>query len=325
MLYAILTSLAYANLLERMSVLKDLNRLGASVLDVTWTDCGGLSKVTSLEPSTLTLGKTTTVTGKGNMPEVVSGGSYDIKLTAGFINENWKGDICAAKTFDLPLGMGSVKFVGMSCPIAKGSSSLSMDITMSSLIPEALASATIKVTATDSSGAQLLCLNMNTKPKAELERRGGPGACINAKDEKLFPDIITDMTACGESIKKYHYHGLKELGKLRECMIDQKGFTNRCTVCMAGGLGACRARFCSKKCGNPPKLYEQDCFECEAGCALKGMKCGGLYGAPMDVCEKMMPTELGWACDVMHGKKTLEQTYKELLPMLKPKKPSLTL
>merc|ERR1711933_26955 len=152
----------------------------------------------------------------------------------------------------------------------------------------------------------------------ELARRRGPGPCINAQDEKHYPDIVQDMTFCGESIKKYHYHGLKELGKIRECLIEQKGFTKDCSVCTAGGLGACRVRRCSKTCGNPAKLYEEDCFTCQADCVLDMAKCSGIDGVPMAKCQSMMKGEISWACDVINHKTTVEQIYKELYPKLKP-------
>merc|ERR1719446_1063111 len=141
MLYLLL-SLASADIIERMNNI----RLGGGTLALSWTDCGTDSThgtVTGLTPNTLTLGTKTTVTGTGNLDESTTGGTYAIVMKSGFIHENWSGDICQAKTFKLPLGMGSIVFDGMACPIAKGVSELSMDITMSSAIPSSLASATI--------------------------------------------------------------------------------------------------------------------------------------------------------------------------------------
>jgi len=246
MIYAIILSVTSANILERMRVLgTDFRPLGAVVLALTWTDCGGLSKVTSLEPSTLTLGATTTVTGHGNMPMEVTGGSYNIKMNAGgFINENWNGDICQAKTFDLPLGMGSVKFNGMPCPIAKGAEALSMDIQMSGLIPTSMASATIKVTATDSSGQELLCLNLNTKPQGAA-LASAANACMDSADQAIWTkdgsaDFASDLSACGHQC-------LGDAGCTSKCIEKRRGYTAACSGCF-GTLTGCTKDNCMFDC-----------------------------------------------------------------------------
>merc|ERR1712087_737132 len=95
--------------------------------------------------------------------------------------------------------------------------------------------------------------------------------------------------------------------------VEQKGFTGGCTRCTGGGLGSCRARFCTKKC---TKGMTEDCFECDAGCVLKMTKCGGIDDAPMATCQKMMTGELSWACDVIHKKKTIAETWKEIEPLV---------
>merc|ERR1711879_919440 len=136
--------------------------------DITWQDCGTSSthgKVTNLTPTTLTMGQETTMTGTGTVDEGVTDGSYNMEVKAGFIKETYSGDICEAKTFTLPLKLGTLKFDGMSCPISKGSVDVSMDIELSSAIPTSLASASINMIALDVDHNQLLCLQVNTKPQ----------------------------------------------------------------------------------------------------------------------------------------------------------------
>merc|ERR1712232_430528 len=113
-------------------------------LKLTWNDCGDSSthaKVTGLSPDTITMGQTNTVTGTGTVDEQVTGGSFAINVKAGPITQKYTGDICAAKVFKMPLGLGSVKWDGMTCPLAKGSTSVKMDIQLSAAIPTGMAKA----------------------------------------------------------------------------------------------------------------------------------------------------------------------------------------
>merc|ERR1712232_995743 len=136
-------------------------------LKITWSDCGDSSthaKVTGVKPDTITMGQSTKITGSGTVDEQVTGGSFEISAKAGPITQKYSGDLCQAKTFNLPLGLGSVKWDGMKCPVAKGSADVPMDIQLSGAIPAGLAKAKISATAKTSSGDKLLCLNINTAP-----------------------------------------------------------------------------------------------------------------------------------------------------------------
>jgi len=273
MIYALVFSVTSANILERMRVLgSNFQPLEASTLSLTWEDCGGLSKVTSMQPDQLVMGSTTTVTGKGTMPSQVSGGTYDIKMSAGFINENWSGDICSAKTFNLPLDMGSVKFNGMSCPVPKGESSLSMDIKMSSLIPPSMASATIKVTAKDTNGQELLCVNMKTKPKA-AELAAATDVCKNTpadmaiwnKDGKT--GFAADLSKCGHQC-------LGGADCTTKCIAKDYGYTEACATCF-GTLTGCTKDNCMFDCMLNPN--GQSCKSCvDQHCTPAFESCSGL-------------------------------------------------
>ena len=53
---------------------------------LSWTDCGDSSthgKISDVEPKTLTLGTTSTVTGIGSVDEAVPAGSFSASITAG--------------------------------------------------------------------------------------------------------------------------------------------------------------------------------------------------------------------------------------------------
>jgi len=138
-------------------------------LGLTWSDCGDAEthgKVTGLSTDHVTLGQKATVTGSGTVDEKVDSGSFAIDLSAGPIKEHWTGDLCAPKTFKLPLFAGSVTWDGLKCPLAQGDTEVSTDIQLSSLLPSSLTKSSIKITATDSSNAKLLCLDLETAPSA---------------------------------------------------------------------------------------------------------------------------------------------------------------
>ena len=90
------------------------------------------------------------------------GGSFDITVDAGagIIHQDYQGDLCAPKTFKLPLGIGEVDWHGLKCPHAKGDISLDIDIQLSGVIPASLASAKVVVHGSSTSGDKLMCLNM---------------------------------------------------------------------------------------------------------------------------------------------------------------------
>eukprot|EP00929_Paragymnodinium_shiwhaense_P108396 TRINITY_DN74715_c0_g1_i1.p1 TRINITY_DN74715_c0_g1~~TRINITY_DN74715_c0_g1_i1.p1 ORF type:complete len:177 (+),score=34.41 TRINITY_DN74715_c0_g1_i1:77-607(+) len=150
---------------------EELDFVTGGTLKLTWNDCGDAStkgKVTGFTPGTLTLGQKTTLTGSGSLTESVTGGSYVMGLKAGIISQSFTGDMCQPKSFNLPLGTGSLSWDGVKCPLPTGAVSISVDVSLSAALPGALASADINVAATGSNGDKLLCLNVNTAPSMEF-------------------------------------------------------------------------------------------------------------------------------------------------------------
>jgi len=141
---------------------------------LSWTDCGDASthgKISDVEPKTLTLGTTTTVTGTGSTDEAVSAGSFSASITAGggLVHDTWKGDLCSASTHSLPLGLGEISFKGMSCPVAAGAASLALDVTLSASIPTSLASADIQLNGAATSGDKLICVKIHTQQALDYD------------------------------------------------------------------------------------------------------------------------------------------------------------
>merc|ERR1712224_846621 len=121
----------------------------ATNLALTWSDCGGAAKITSVTPSSVPLGTKTEITGTGNTPVTVTGGSFAATVKAGWIPlASCKGPLGPAKTCTLPLGAGSLTLEPIALPIAVGTASISLSVSLAASLPAQLASTTTHVTAT---------------------------------------------------------------------------------------------------------------------------------------------------------------------------------
>merc|ERR1712232_756441 len=139
----------------------------ASQLKLAWNDCGDSSthtKITGFSPSSITTGQKATMAGTGNLDEDVSGATFDLEMNTLAGKVSCKGDASQSKTCHLPLGVGSLTFNAMSFPIKKGSTSVSVDLALSAMLPGALAHTGTKVTATATGGDQLFCMDIKSAP-----------------------------------------------------------------------------------------------------------------------------------------------------------------
>merc|ERR1712132_21756 len=84
-------------------------------------------------------GRKATMIGTGNLDEDVSGANFDLEMNTLAGKVSCKGDAGQSKTCHLPLGVGSLTFDAMSFPIKKGSTSVSVDLSLSAMLPGALA------------------------------------------------------------------------------------------------------------------------------------------------------------------------------------------
>merc|ERR1719247_1882424 len=144
----------------------------AKQLSLTWKDCGDSStkaKITGFTPSSIPLGQTTTLTGTGDLSEEVSGATFDVTMT-GSIGQllHCTGDASASKTCHLPLNVGSLTFNAMKFPIAAGKVPVSVDLSLSSLLPATLATTKTVAKATAQNGAPLFCMEIDSAPEMEV-------------------------------------------------------------------------------------------------------------------------------------------------------------
>ena len=142
----------------------------ASELKLAWTDCGDSSthtKITSFTPASITTGQKSTMTGTGNLDEDVTAATFDLEMTTMAGKISCKGDASTSKTCGLPLGTGSLTFDAMTFPLKKGSTSVSVDLSLSSMLPPSLASTTTKVTAAAANGDKLFCMQIKSSKALE--------------------------------------------------------------------------------------------------------------------------------------------------------------
>jgi hypothetical protein len=135
----------------------------AGAINLAISDCGGGAThgtVTGISPSSINTGSTTTVHGFGKVDTEVTSGNYKFTVKAlGVTLQTCSGDLCSPAQCDLPQGTGSIKFGGVSCPLAAGDVDLAMDVTVSAAIPSSLAVLEMQLDAGD-----LLCAKINTSP-----------------------------------------------------------------------------------------------------------------------------------------------------------------
>merc|ERR1712151_766840 len=139
-------------------------------LKLTWSDCGDSSthtKITSFTPNSITTGQKATMTGTGNLDEDVTGANFDLEMKTLAGKVSCKGDASQSKTCSLPLGVGSLTFNAMAFPIKKGTTSVSVDLSLSALLPGALAHTETKVTATATGGDELFCMDIKSAPAVD--------------------------------------------------------------------------------------------------------------------------------------------------------------
>jgi C1A family cysteine protease len=165
------------------------NFVEGGTLSLSWKDCGDAStkgKVTSLAPASLTLGTKTKVTGAGTVSEGVTAGKIAFGVKASIVSKTFDGDLCSPKTISLPLGVGSITYEGVKCPLAAGAVSVPVDILLSSALPSSLAKASINIEATSSTGDKLLCMAINTAPTVASD----PSDMASDPDFSKFADFI---------------------------------------------------------------------------------------------------------------------------------------
>merc|ERR1719487_822821 len=108
------------------------------------------------------------MTGTGNLDEDVDGATFDVEMKTAAGTVSCKGDASQSKTCNLPLGTGSLSFEAISFPLKKGSTSISVDLSLSAALPGALAHTDTTVQATGSNGDALFCMEIKSAPAVDV-------------------------------------------------------------------------------------------------------------------------------------------------------------
>jgi len=145
-------------------------------------DCGasaGHYQSFDVVPATPKTGEVFKVTNHFSFNEDVSGGQFDVKVTAlgGIPLKHQTGPLCGIDTsYDVYLAVvkvATVTIYGSTCPMAKGPADLSYDIKLSSILPPGLGDAAFHLTAKDQKGTDIMCvqahLGIQLEDNAEAE------------------------------------------------------------------------------------------------------------------------------------------------------------
>merc|ERR1712232_107622 len=180
-------------------------------LKLTWSDCGAgatHTKITGFTPATITTGQKTKMTGTGDLDEDVSGANFDLEMKTAAGTVSCKGDASASKTCNLPLGTGSLTFDAITFPLKKGSTSITVDLSLSAALPGALAHTDTKTSATAANGDQLFCMEIKSAPATELSE-------------------AASCTGSGDPAAGVCYAGAAGFGPLKEKVkVDLKSFAS---------------------------------------------------------------------------------------------------
>jgi len=139
------------------------------VVSLSYEDCGDASthaKITGLTPSSVTLGKKTRITGKGILDKDITDGNFQTRTVySGGDLADCSGDAGKSQKCGLFGGLlGSLTFDPLTFPVKKGSSSVSVDLSLNPLIPAALAQTVTTVTASTKEGDKIFCMKVFTAP-----------------------------------------------------------------------------------------------------------------------------------------------------------------
>merc|ERR1712013_396123 len=119
-------------------------------------------------------GATETLTGSGVSDEDVTSAQFTATLSAlGAKLTDCSGDATTDIVCQLPLGVGSITVKALTFPIAKGPTSIPVEVKTSSVIPPSLANVDVHIEAVDQNGESVICLDVRTAAQDELEDSSG--------------------------------------------------------------------------------------------------------------------------------------------------------
>jgi cathepsin B len=86
----------------------------------------------------------------------------ELKAGGGLIDSHFTGNNCEAKDFTLPLGLGTLSWDGIACPLAAADSvKIGFHTKLASSLPASLATSDIHLAAQDQDGESVLCVDLH--------------------------------------------------------------------------------------------------------------------------------------------------------------------
>jgi len=167
-------------------------------LALRYEDCGDADshvKITGLSPSTLTIGRKTTITGTGVVDEDVVGGTFEahMGLSKGLVLLDCSGDAAHKKTCHFPFRSGSLTYAGVRFPLKPGLQQISVDLWLSPILPPPLILTKTQMTATSYSGEKIFCINVFTGRSSD-ESNGEVSLSYENCDESSTHVKVTTLT-----------------------------------------------------------------------------------------------------------------------------------
>merc|ERR1712151_812465 len=252
-------------------------------LALTWEDCGDASthgKTETLEPSEIVIGQDTQIVGTGTTDKAISSGSFSMKLTAGMgIKETYTGEICEAKEFKMPLGIGTVSWAGMSCPVAVGPSTVKVGVHMASILPAALAKADLSLTAQDQDGEAAVCVNTHLVKKAH-----GASLDIDCSTAACPDQCSCSLDKCASEIDACL--AIDNCASSQDCALQCPCSDNACMLKCAASSPSIKAlpvaKCVNSQCGNlaaTPADIDCTTATCQSQCECSLDKCASQISA----------------------------------------------
>merc|ERR1712032_80899 len=143
--------------------------VSAGDIPLTWNDCSDetfKTKITSVTPDHVSIGKVTTITGTGTLAEDVDEEIlFDGKLELAL--DDCTGSASKGNSCNFPLDTGKIGFQGLEFPVKAGEIPIEVDLLIRTILPADALTAVAEVTAVSASKGTMFCLEVYTKKSAD--------------------------------------------------------------------------------------------------------------------------------------------------------------
>jgi hypothetical protein len=142
------------------------SHFGVGILDVTWSNCGGVDamiKVDSLTPSQIKQGEETTFVGSGMLLEDIDEDDIQVDMRVKIALIDCPGTVSNPKKCNFPIDLGYMQMHAIPTPLKAGDVDVDLDLKLSIIVPVKLAPvSTTHVHAWTDSGDKVFCLDVFT-------------------------------------------------------------------------------------------------------------------------------------------------------------------